>query len=178
MDKGQIGMGGIIMMFIGIIVIVAAFIPTIFDTQNTMTDKQSIVNEVQSLTNAYNTSNVINETGTNSNITITNAPSGWKVSLCPIENVVITNASGTTLTVSDDYTVDASTGTIKFKNTAATNLSTFASGGTNNDSYISYDYCADGYNTEGSSRTMASLIGLFSVLALLAFVILYVKFNY
>jgi len=161
--------GKIIMLFIGIIVVVSAFVPTIFTTQNKMTDKQAINNESYNLTTScYTTGGEINESNSACNYTVENAPTGWEKNdpVCYISSVTVGNATDDPLTESTDYNLVADEGIIQILNTTDTTSSS-----TGELILVDYSYCEEGYNPDAASRSVASLIGLFAVLALLAFVI-------
>jgi len=104
----------------------------------------------------------VNESLAACNITATYAPTSWKVEECPVTSVVVTNATGTALTVNTDYVVYASTGIIQMLNTTAT-----ASAGLGNESIVTYSYCGDDYLTEGWTRSISGLIPGFFAMALL-----------
>jgi len=139
-----------------------------------VTDKKFVDGEVHDITTLYHqnvTGSFINDSGTNSTISITNAPvSTWKSVDCPLTNVVVANVSGAALTVDTDYTVDTAAGTIAFINTVDTNTTNFGGGGAlANNSYIDYNYCADDYLNSSWGRTVLNLVaGFFAIAILLA----------
>jgi len=96
-------------------------------------------------------------------ITLTNAPTGWKITGCPITGLTLANESGTLLTITTDYTFTASTGVINFENTDIVNRTT-----STNISTANYNYCGDDYLNQGWSRTIIDLIPGFFALALMA----------
>ena len=163
--KGKLTVGEIVILFVGII-IALAFIPIIFNTQNTMTDKQVITNEVIDISGARVAGGDINESY---EFTVTQAPSGWKTTGCPLESVIYGNSSDD-YTLTTDYVITASTGVLTLKNTTEV-----YEGG--NNTLIDYSYCADGYNTSSGARGVAGMIGLFSVLLLLGYVVYYLRFK-
>lgn len=171
--KGQSSsFGMIILLFIGIIVAIA-LLGGIFSAQATMTTKPNVVNESDNLASCVTITAglgwAIDETSENCNITLTSAPTGWKTTGCPISGVVVKDGDYTALEVDVDYKVTASSGIIRMLATDATeNLTT-------NTTYIDYTHCDDGYNTNSGSRTIAGLIGLFAVIALLGFVLVGIK---
>ena len=106
--------------------------------------------------------------------TVTNAPTGWKVNDCPLTNFAIKNASGTTLTVTTDYTVTASTGVYYVKNTTATNKASGFFNPANNYTYVDYTYCGDEYMNVGWGRTVMNIVpGFFAIALLLVAVALF-----
>ena len=165
-NRGQVNIGMIIMLFIGIVVVAGAFLPTIFNTQNQLTDKQDVLNQSVSTVTGYLDDSDVNEAINYSIYT----QSTWKVSSCPLTSVVIRNGAGTVLADDTDYTLDEANARYSLLNTTKTIPVTAL-----NLTYVDYSYCADGYNTSSGGRTTAKLIGLFAALALLAFVTLGVK---
>ncbi len=159
--KGQIGFGGIIMLFVGIIFSIALLAP-IFDTQAQLTTKQVINNQSVSTVTAYINEGTVNESF---NFTIY-TQKAWKQIECPLTSVAIRNGVGTSLVLDTDYTLYASNGVYSLLNTSLTQPDIAL-----NLTYADATYCADGYNTNQGSRSIARLIGLFSMLILLAFVL-------
>ncbi len=170
--RGEISdFGKTIMLFVGIIVIVSAFIPTIFNTQNLLTDKQSVVNESIAII-GISDGNSVNDTR---NYTLANVPEGWKLTDCPITNFVLYNNTGNALTVTTDYLFDATYGNFTMvNNTDTINIIASATGNT---TLADYDYCDDGYNKDAGARGIAGIIGLFAVIALLAYAVYHIKFK-
>ena len=118
-------------------------------------------NELIDISSARNASGGINITA--SNFTIANAPSGWKITECPVSGVVYGNNTVTYLGTTN-YTMYESSGIIQILPNAEPNVNN------DNDTYIDYTYCLDGYNTNGGSRSIAGFIGLFALLALAVWV--------
>lgn len=158
---GQINLAAILMIFIGVIFAVALLNP-IAQIQNKMVAKQVTSNQSNDVASAYLTNITVNTTLDLPIYTQSN----WKTQKCPLTLVALRNGAGTTLTSGTDYALNASEGTYTLLNTANTQPATSL-----NQTYADYTYCADGYNTDNASRSMASLILLFAVLALLAFVL-------
>jgi hypothetical protein len=105
----------------------------------------------------------VNGTGdADCNITVTNAPTGWKSYDCPLTRVVVTNNSGTALTLDTDYSVYVSTGVIQMFNTTDTEVTVNAE-----EMLIDYTYCGDEYLTSEFGRSTSNLIPGFFALALL-----------
>ena len=164
--KGEVNIGSLIIIIMGIIVCMA-FLGQIFTSQAQMTTKNNAVDEIVDISSGAfpggaSQFNVSVNLGP-----IANVPTGWKATECPLTAITVTNATGSALTVTTDYTLNTVTGVLNVKNTTATQLGFKV----NNNSLIDYTYCLDGYNTNGGSRSIAGLIGLFTVLALVAFVI-------
>ena len=160
-------LGTIVLVMMGIFVCLA-ILPQIFNTQHQLTNKLSQTNDTANLTalECYTAGEgQVNTSSANCNVSVTNAPSGWKIADCPLDTLVVKNSSGDALTLTTDYTVNLSTGVVAFKN---------SSGGANVSAYdpvyFDYNYCADGYNKDSGSRGIARTIGLFAVLAMVIFV--------
>jgi len=94
--------------------------------------------------------------------TLTNAPTGWKASDCPLTSFSLRNASGgTAWTLTTDYTVTLATGIVYLKNTTTTQLTA------TNLTYASYNYCGDDYLNLSWGRTLINLVSGFFAIALL-----------
>ncbi len=163
--KGEATLGMIVMLFVGIIVALALFTP-IADTTAQMTTKQVGTNQSASTVLAFEGDNEVNETINFSIFTQSN----WKTIECPLTSVAIRNGAGTALVADTDYTLDASNGRFSLLNTSLTVPDTAL-----NLTYTDYTYCADGYNTNSGSRTIANLVLIFSALIIFAFVIQGIK---
>jgi len=158
--RGEVTVGTIILLFIGII-IAFAFLEAIFNTQGLLTNKNPVINETIIMPRNA-TTDVIN-----SSVVRTISQSGNARAACLIDNIAVVNsATGATFTSGGDYLFTPSAGTLVFYNTYVTQMAN-----TTNTTYVSYNYCQEGYNQDSSSRTVAGLIGLFSVLILLAFLL-------
>lgn len=167
--KGEANVGIIIILLMGIIVGLV-LLNAIFNGQASMTNKVTSTNEVVSVASAkIGVTNNFNSTIKLPAVSNAYAVTDWQYKSCPLTNVVVTNASGTALTVTTDYTFNTTTGVMSIVNTTTT-YNAFLG---NNNSLVDYTYCADGYVKDGSSRSIAGLIGLFGALALVAFVIGY-----
>lgn len=160
-NKKGAGFGEILILFIGIIFAIALLAP-IFNTQAEMTTKQTGVNLSVSTVTAF-----IDIVGVNESFNFTiYENSDWKQVSCPLSSVAIRNGVGTALTADTDYTLYANEGVYSLLNTTKTIPDTAL-----NLTYVDFTYCLDGYNTNSGARSIASFIGLFAVLALLAFVL-------
>lgn len=93
--------------------------------------------------------------------TITNYPTGWKTTDCPITSVTLSNSSGTAFTVTTDYVFTAAAGTFTLKNTSAVLLTA------DNLTYVDYIYCGDDYLNLSWGRTFINLVPGFFALTLL-----------
>lgn len=166
--KGQIEglssltVGGIVVLFIGIVVAIALIVP-ILDAQSQLTTKQTVTNDSISYAPSVAAEGMINESY---QMNVTKSQDGWRSSSCPIVISSVTNSSGTAYTLTTDYLFTDSIGNFTLVNTAKVNA-TIAS---DNLTYVSYTYCQEGYNKDSGSRGIAGMIGLFSVLILLGFV--------
>lgn len=164
--KGELNIGMIFLIFIGIIVAVA-ILGEIATQQGVATTKSNVINESTDISASWYNGTV---TGYNSTITVpavTDAPSDWKTTKCPLTGFVFANATQI-FTVTTDYTVSASTGVITLVPTDVIN-------GSGNTTYASYTHCRDGYNVDGGARSIAGLWVLFAALALVAFVAIGLK---
>jgi len=97
------------------------------------------------------------------NITMANAPSGWKISDCPLTSVIVENTSAGTYTALDegtDYNLFASTGIIQMLNTEDTDAGDF------NTTYVTYTYCTDDYLNSSWGRSVLGTVPGFFALAL------------
>jgi len=157
-ERGTVGM--IIILFVGIIVAIALMNP-IIDTTAQMTKKQSIVNEAIDISSARIAGGDIN---VSYEFLVDQAPTGWKITDCPLESVSYGNDTSDYI-VTTDYILTASSGVLTLKDTATTHNPA------SNSTYIDYTYCADGYNKDSSSRSILNLVLIFCSLIILAFII-------
>ncbi len=160
MEKG-ITIGVLIVMVVGVLFGVTLLTASAEST-GAMTQKQSVTNQSVDVSSAYVGANEVNES---INFTIY-SQSDWKVQDCPLTSVVLRNGAGTALTADTDYTLYASNGVYSLLNTSKT-----VPGTSLNTTYVDYSYCADGYNKDSGSRSVANLIIVFAAMALLAFVL-------
>jgi len=162
--------GAFVALLIGVVLI-----GTIASSTNAVTEKTIASAET---TNLYGngcwhvSSSVGQVNGTedvNCNITVTNAPTGWRTESaegCGIGSVIVTNSSGNALTVDTDYRVFAYSGIIQMLNTTKT--SSAATGlGPLNTTLVYYDYCGTDYVNSSFGRSATDLIAGFFALALL-----------
>ena len=163
MENKNLALGGIVMLFIGII-FAFALIPAIFSAQSTLTDKSVVANDSISAVGAY-----VDATHVNESFPLTiyaQASTDWQYTDCPLTSVVLRNGAGTALVATTDYVLDDAAGTFTLKDTAKTQPGTSL-----NITYSDYTFCQDGYNTDSGSRSVAGIIGIFVALALLGFVL-------
>jgi hypothetical protein len=137
-------------------------IGTIASNGLAVTEKTYVADETSSFATAriYGAANNIDETNASANVTVTNAPTGWKVQDCPLTSVAVGNSS-TDFTLDTDYHLYASSGIVHLKNT--TNWINTPG----NSTYIDYRYCGDGYLNLSWGRTLLNLIGGFFAIAIL-----------
>ena len=176
MNKQGLTTGEIVILFVGIIVIVGVFIPQIFDTQSIMTTKYAVDGEAISIASILNLTGGIN--GSNEAFNLANKPTAddWQwAGGCIAESFVLYNGSGTAMTNGVDYAIDTTYFNVTFNESRDSN---YGMVGDNNDTTVDYTYCQDGYVQNGGARSIAGLIGLFSALALLAWILYYIKNEY
>jgi len=143
-------------MLLGIVLI-----GTIADSGSLHTNKFT-VNETLDIGPAVvGTSSATSEINESVNLTLANAPTGWKVADCPITSFSMYNQSGSVLTVTTDYILTASAGTLSLTNTTALNQSS------SNDTQVSYTYCGDDYLNLTWGRSIMNLVAGFFALAIL-----------
>lgn len=143
------------------VLLAIAFISAIANLTQTSTAKTSVANEVIDGTSA--------KVGPHFNESVNlgpvvNYPTGWKIEDCPLANIVVTNASGTELTVTTDYTLSTTTGILNLKNTTATQAGFKA----DNNTLIDYTYCGTGYVNSNWGRTILNTnVGLYAIAILI-----------
>ena len=135
------------------------------DQVNDITGLQATTDDV--VTHTINTSAAVATAAT----TVTEAPTGWKANgECALTNFVLTNSTGTALTLTTDYAVDLDAGTYTLVNSTAV-----AALG-DNVTIASYTYCPDGYQTGFGKATLNLVPGFFAlaILVSVAFLIFWV----
>ncbi len=148
----------LLMAFVTLIIGIVLIAP--LATQgNLATDKLVISDEVVSVATAKLTGitslNVSIDLGP-----IANVPTSWKTEDCPLTSITVSNASGTALTVTTDYTLSTTTGVLNILNTTAT-VAAFTG---SNDSLIDYTYCGDDYVNLSWGRTaISTTMGFFGL---------------
>ena len=165
--KGNAALGVIIVALIGI-VIALSLMPEIARTTKGMTEKNSVLNETISLATVRNISGTSCNLNGSVTVYVTNAPTGWKASDgdCGITSATMRTQNGSVMAATTDYVLTAATGGITFKNTVVNNQSC-----STNVTTIDYKYCLDGYVSDSGSKSITSLILIFSALGLLGFVV-------
>jgi hypothetical protein len=144
MNKKGASVGSLI-LFAVVVIVAAALIPTIFGSQSTMTD--SHVNTAQYTTAAASSSTYVTGQELLSTPTVVN------------ESATINCVAN--VTFAEVVRTDTGFKGISMTSVAAINRSLCSKVN------VSYTYGADGYVEDTGGRSMASLIGLFSCLALL-----------
>jgi len=156
--KGQQDNPLMVVIILGMIILIGlAFITSTANTKELQTDKISKANEIDNLgTSCMTSKGQVNESSTDCNITVDKWYNDWRAShsACDLENVVVTNSTGTsTLTEGTDYNLYAGSGIIQMLNTSKTN----STGLLDNQTYTDYDYCGEGYLTSSGDRGLANL---------------------
>jgi len=152
---------GVLFVFIVGILVVIALLPQIAEEVEEMTNKQVQNNETINLSLVREP----DQMDINSSIpfVVTEYPDSWKVANCPLESVALRNVTDE-FTDSVDYNITESNGTVVIYNTTTTFWS-------DNDTYITYTYCMDGYIVGAGGRGVARTILIFSALGLLGFAV-------
>ncbi len=154
---------GFVFLIIGI-----ALIGTIASEVNNKVDRTVVVDESNDLSANLcvvgiggTLSTGLDESVVGCNITVTNYPTDWKVSDCPLTDVVVGNST-LDFTEGTDYNLFASRGMIQMLNTSISQL------GYANTTVVDYTYCADDYlNTSWGRSVLVTVPGFFA-LALLS----------
>jgi len=178
LDRKEGTMGGVLVLFIGVLVVLS-LMPAIAGGASRLTTKLQMINDTDVLTTCYaegergevNTSNAL------CNQTLIQAPSGWQTGgACPITNLVVKTQNGSyDLVLDTDYTFDANTGIVSYLNDTTTNGTTFGIlGAAYNTTYLTFNYCDLGYSNSSATRTITGLITLFAALAVMAFTVFYI----
>jgi len=159
--------GAIILLFVGIIVVLA-ILPTIADNTTLMTTKSVISRETTTI--PRNTTGGINSSYV---ITVAQAPvaGDWQyvggTRDCGLGILNVTTNNGTLCVANTDYVWIPVNGTLRFYETGRINNTG------SNTSFVSYDYCDDAYVGDQAAGTVTGLIIVFAALGLFGFVIYY-----
>lgn len=146
---------GFLMVIVGV-----SLIGTVANNSALVTDKAIIVNETVDISSArISGTQSINITA--SNFTITNAPTGWKTTDCPITSVTYGNATAQ-FTSATDYNLYTTSGILQVLNTSTTGEDSIT-----NTTYVSYTYCRDDYLNIAWGRSIIGLVTGFFALAIL-----------
>ena len=166
-EKSTPVVGIIISVFIAVLLGVV-MLSISADQVNDITDKQGYVEAAQAITMFAPI-----EVNITKVYTVTEAPTGWKLrgdDACPLTNFVLSNASGTALTLTTDYVVNLTAGTYTMKNTT----DTFSMD--DNSTYATYSYCPDGYQSGFGGSALNLVPGFFAlaILVSVAFLIFWI----
>ena len=186
--KGELGVGTLLMMAVGIIFAVV-IIQQIGVNQGTATNLLLAYNESHILPNCFQNVTVATQVNTtncptcasirNCNFSVTRISgyetlsSEWDNRSCPLTNFTIRSANSTAITLVDDtdFVLGEQTGVVSLLNT--TKWYNLTEQG--NRTFVDYNFCGVGYNTDSGARGVASMWLIFSVLGLLAFVLIGVR---
>lgn len=163
MENKSLGLlfGAFLALLVGIVLI-----GTIASQSNLVTEKTNVLDETTTSLFTLGCRDAagggqINESLGACNITVTNSPTTWKTTDCPISNVVVGNSTWT-LTESTDYNLFTTTGVIQLLNTSNLDNATFGE-----TVLIDYTYCADDYLNASWGRSTLDLVAGFFAIALL-----------
>jgi len=154
----------LVMAFVFLIIGVA-LIGSIAAQVNAKTDKTVVVEESHDLTGCVvpiggDLLFGVDESAAACKITVTNAPTNWKVADCPLTSVTVGNAS-LDFTDGTEYNLLASSGVVQMLNVTATQF------GYVNTTLVSYTYCGDDYINSSWGRSVLLTVPGFFALALL-----------
>jgi len=156
--------GKLVLAFVTLLLGVV-LIGVIATQQLAVTDRTAITSEVHNVLPTIATGRNSSDINATITYTLTNAPTGWQLAdSCPVTNFALANSSGTAFTDTTDYVVDLDAGTYTLVN-SATAIATLPVA--NNNTYASYQYCADDYMNLSWGRTVINLIAGFFAIALL-----------
>jgi len=154
-------------LILGFLVLIVglALIGSVATETNAVTEKLSVSAEVIDISSDKTVAGAcpMGVNGTNA-LAITNAPTGWKTSDCPISGFTMYNQTGVTATTVTDYVFYPANGTIMLKNTTLWSSLCTA---TSNTTTVAYTYCDDDYINIAWGRTVLNLVSGFFALALL-----------
>ncbi len=146
-----------------VLVLAIAFLTSIADQTNNVTTKTNVADETYNLSTSCYVGGEVNESNSACNITVTNYPTSWRVEDCPLTSVVVSNATGTALTLDTDYSLFTSSGVVQMLNTTTTN-----STGLGNNALVDYTYCGDNYMNSSWGRNILGVnVGVFALAILL-----------
>ena len=151
---------GFVFLIIGV-----ALITTIASEILNKTDKVVIVDEVADMSGCMVPAGgamlfSVDETSAACNLTVTNAPTGWKVTDCPLTSISFGNVT-LDWTSGTDYEAVPTSGVIALKNTTATQF------GYANSTRADYTYCADDYLNSSWGRSILLTVPGFFALGIL-----------
>lgn len=151
-----------------VLLLAVVFVSTLATQSNSVTTKTTVSAESHNLATlgcvvANADGGQVNASSSNCNVTLTNAPTSWKKTDCPLTSVVVSNGTtGQTFTLNTDYYLFASTGVVQFLNSTGTQA------GHANATVTAYNYCGTGYLNSSWGRSVLGVnVGLFAVAILL-----------
>lgn len=145
-----------------VLILAIAFLTSIADQTSTVTSKENIADETTNLATSCYASGLVNESNSDCNITVTNYPTSWRIEDCPLDDVVVSNATGTLLTLDTDYHLFASSGIVQMLNTAETNSTNLGN------VLVDYSYCGDSYMNSSWGRTiLGTNVGIYALAVLI-----------
>jgi len=141
-----------------------ALIGQVATNTDATTSKLNVVNETIDISSVRLADEIlsINESV---ELSIANAPAGWKQSDCPITNFVLYNQTEDAVTETTDYVFTASTGVLTLVNSTA-----YTDDGAIqvlNNTFADYTYCGDDYLNSTWGRSVLDMVSGFFALALL-----------
>lgn len=145
----------------------AVLIGQIASSGNLVTDKKIITNEAITITKAFSVNSSgyigsINETTNQNRFQLTNYPTSWKTTDCPVTSFVLSNASKD-LTLTTDYVTDLTQGYFWLNNSNNVNGSSEYTAPITT-LYADYIYCADDYLNQSFGRSAIDVtMGLFAI---------------
>lgn len=156
----------VLISFAVLFILGAVFVSVVADQTNINTQKLTVLDETTNLSTSCYSDGQVDETSADCNITVTYAPTGWEQtdSDCYLSGVVVSNATGTALTLDTDYMVYSSTGVIQMLNTTSTNSTNLG-----DSVLVDYSYCGEGYVADSWGRSVLNTnVGLFAIVLLIA----------
>ena len=159
-------------LILGFLVLIVglALIGSVASNTLLVTDKTSVYAEALDIGDARLGSGVcpmeINDTYP---LPITNVPTGWKITDCPVVGFSMTNQTDVVATVTTDYVFHGGNGTLYLQNSSTFVLPNCSQSGTgiSNATELIYNYCGNDYMNIGWGRTVLNLVSGFFALALL-----------
>ncbi len=144
---------GFFMIIVGLVLIAS-----VANSSALITSKLNIINETLDISDARNETGGINITV--SNFTVTNVPTGWKVTDCPISGFLWGNITEDKVSATD-YNFYSTSGILQVLASDPMTVDYV------NDTFIDYTYCADDYLNLPWGRSIMNLVAGFFALAIL-----------
>jgi len=150
---------GFLVLIVGIVLI-----STIASNTLLVTEKIGVASETIDISTDKTVSGACPQGVNGTNVfTLVNAPTGWKITDCPITSFSMANQTGVAATVTTDYVFFANNGTLFLKNTTIWGDCS----ATANATTATYNYCSDEYLNSTWGRAILNLVAGFFALALL-----------